>query len=67
MHNTKNTILRLNNNFMNSQSSTYHNYNNNSSIFIIFKGHSYNHKNLIKINRKINQILKQELFLMIII
>ena len=63
MLNTKNTIKKLNNNFMNNHSFTNNNYF--SSWFIIFKDHSY--KNLIKINKRINLILKQKLFLMIII
>jgi predicted transcriptional regulator len=51
---------------MNNLSSTNNNYYNNSNKFIILKGNSYTQKNLIKIYKKINQILKQELFLMII-
>jgi predicted transcriptional regulator len=66
MLNTKNTIIKLNSNFMNNLSSTNNNYYNNSNKFIILKGNSYTQKNLIKIYKKINQILKQELFLMII-
>ena len=46
--NTKSTIKKLNNNFMNNLNFTSNNYNNNSK-FIIFKGRSYNFKNLIKI------------------
>ena len=67
MLNIKNTIIKLNSNFMNNLNSTNNNYNNNSNKFIIFKGNSYNHKNLIRIYKKKNQILKQELFLMILI
>ena len=42
---------------MNNLNFISNNYNNNSK-FIIFKGHSYNFKNLIKIYKKKNQILR---------
>jgi len=55
--NTKSTIAKLNNNFMNSLNFTSSNYYNYSK-FIFFKGYSYNFKSLIKIHRKKNKILR---------